>query len=81
VAWAAAGHVPLCGPFPGRHHVSEEIDMAMIENLDHAPRPTRREFTREALLSLTAVALIEGLAAHRLQGQRDVRLIEFFAGS
>jgi len=55
--------------------------MVMIENLDHASRPTRREFTREALRSLTAVALIEGLAAHRLQGQRDVRLIEFFAGS
>ena len=81
MAWAATGHVPRCGPFPGRHHVSEEIDMVMIENLDHAPRPTRREFTREALRSLPAVALIEGLAAHRLQGQRDVRLIEFFAGS
>jgi hypothetical protein len=55
--------------------------MVLIENLDHASRPTRREFTREALRSLTAVALIEGLAAHRLQGQRDVRLIEFFAVS
>jgi hypothetical protein len=30
--------------------------------------PTRREFTRQALRSLTAVALIEGLAAHRLFG-------------
>jgi hypothetical protein len=33
--------------------------------------PTRREFTRQALQSLTAIALIEGLAAHRLFG-RDV---------
>jgi hypothetical protein len=32
---------------------------------------SRREFTREALRSLTALALIEGLAAHRLFG-RDV---------
>ncbi|MDB5350884.1 MAG: hypothetical protein JWN86_2131 [Planctomycetota bacterium] len=32
---------------------------------------TRREFTRQALQSLTAVALIEGLAAHNLFG-RDV---------
>lgn len=55
--------------------------MVMIENLDHASRPTRREFTREALRSLPEVALIEGLAAHRLQGQRDGRLIEFFAVS
>lgn len=30
--------------------------------------PTRREFTRQALQSLTAVALIEGLAGHRLFG-------------
>ena len=44
----------------------------MIENLDHASRPTRREFTREAIRSLTAVALIEGLAAHRLLG-KDVQ--------
>jgi len=29
---------------------------------------TRREFTRDALRSLTALALIEGLAAHRLFG-------------
>src|SRR6516165_2882449 len=29
---------------------------------------TRREFTRHALQSLTALALIEGLAAHRLFG-------------
>jgi len=48
--------------------------MVMIENLDHAPRPTRREFTREALRSLTAVARIEGLAAHRLLG-KDVQPI------
>ena len=44
--------------------------MTMIEHLNHASRPTRREFTRESLRSLTAVALIEGLAAHRLAGQR-----------
>jgi hypothetical protein len=36
--------------------------------------PTRREFTRQALQSLTAVALIEGLAAHRLFGA-DVKPI------
>src|SRR5271165_2429488 len=30
--------------------------------------PNRRQFTRQALQSLTAVALIEGLAAHRLFG-------------
>jgi len=35
---------------------------------------TRREFTRHALQSLTALALIEGLAAHRLFGA-DVRPI------
>ena len=55
--------------------------MVMIENLDHASRPTRREFTREALRSLTAAALIEGLAAHRMLGKRDVRLIDFVAVS
>jgi hypothetical protein len=33
---------------------------------------TRREFTRQALRSLTALALIEGLAAHRLFG-KDVQ--------
>ncbi len=32
------------------------------------PTQNRREFTREALRSLTALALIEGLAAHRLFG-------------
>ena len=36
------------------------------------PVETRREFTRQALRSLTALALIEGLAAHRLFGA-DVR--------
>jgi len=36
------------------------------------PLETRREFTRHALQSLTALALIEGLAAHRLFGA-DVR--------
>ncbi len=55
--------------------------MAMIESLDYPSRPIRREFTRESLRSLTAAALIEGLAAHRLLGKRDVRLIEFFAVS
>jgi hypothetical protein len=38
------------------------------------PPETRREFTRHALQSLTALALIEGLAAHRLFGA-DVRPI------
>ncbi len=33
------------------------------------PETTRREFTRQALQSLTAVALIEGLAARRLFGK------------
>ena len=36
------------------------------------PLETRREFTRQALQSLTALALIDGLAAHRLFGA-DVR--------
>lgn len=34
--------------------------------------PTRREFTRQALQSLTALALIDGLAGHRLFG-KDVQ--------
>jgi hypothetical protein len=38
------------------------------------PHQTRREFTSHALRSLTALALIEGLAAHRLLGA-DVRPI------
>jgi hypothetical protein len=38
------------------------------------PLETRREFTRHALQSLTTLALIEGLAAHRLFGA-DVRPI------
>lgn len=38
------------------------------------PLETRREFTRHALQSLTALALIEGLAAHRLFGA-DVKPI------
>jgi hypothetical protein len=38
------------------------------------PLETRRAFTRHALQSLTALALIEGLAAHRLFGA-DVRPI------
>src|SRR4051794_4122092 len=32
------------------------------------PIESRREFLREALQSLTALALVEGLAAHRLFG-------------
>lgn len=36
--------------------------------------PTRRDFTRHALQSLTALALIEGLSAHRLFG-KDVQPI------
>ncbi|MGE3820214.1 MAG: hypothetical protein AB7I30_12410, partial [Isosphaeraceae bacterium] len=35
---------------------------------DHEPTRSRREFTRQALQSLTAVALLEGLYAHRLFG-------------
>ena len=50
--------------------------MTMIENLDQASRPTRREFTRDALRSLTAVALIEGLAAQRLLGKDVQPLID-----
>ena len=46
--------------------------MTKIEHPYNASRPTRREFTREALRSLTAVALIEGLATHRLLG-KDVQ--------
>lgn len=38
---------------------------------DREPTGTRREFTRQALQSLTALALLEGLHAHRLFG-RDV---------
>ncbi len=38
------------------------------------PTETRREFTRHALQSLTALALIEGLAGHRLFG-KDVQPI------
>src|SRR3954449_6526363 len=38
------------------------------------PPQNRREFTRHALQSLTALALIDGLAAHRLFGA-DVRPI------
>ncbi len=48
--------------------------MTIIEHPNDASRPTRREFTREAIRSLTAVALIEGLAAHRLLG-KDVQPI------
>jgi len=41
---------------------------------DSSSCPNRREFTRQALQSLTVVALIEGLAAHRLFGA-DVKPI------
>jgi len=40
--------------------------------MNETPTPTRREFTRQALQSLTALALIESLAGRRLFGQ-DVR--------
>ncbi len=36
----------------------------------------RREFTRQALQSLTAVALIEGLAAHRLFGKEVAPIVD-----
>jgi hypothetical protein len=39
-----------------------------------SPGSTRRDFTRQALQSLTAVALIEGLSGHRLFG-KDVQPI------
>src|SRR5262249_555120 len=38
--------------------------------------PTRREFTSQALRSLTAVALIEGLAAHRLFGRDTAPVVD-----
>jgi hypothetical protein len=38
--------------------------------------PTRREFTSQALRSLTAVALIEGLAAHRLFGKDTAPVVD-----
>jgi hypothetical protein len=37
---------------------------------------TRREFTRHALQSLTALALIEGLAAHRLFGAETQPIVD-----
>jgi hypothetical protein len=48
--------------------------MTTIEHPDSAAGLTRRGFTRQALQSLTAVALIEGLAAGRLFG-KDVQPI------
>jgi hypothetical protein len=39
-----------------------------INGQDSSSCPNRREFTRQALQSLTALALIDGLAAHRLFG-------------
>src|SRR5262249_22241774 len=38
--------------------------------------PSRRDFTRQALQSLTPVALIEGLAGHRLFGKDVQPLID-----
>jgi hypothetical protein len=43
----------------------------MFTSTSARPNPTRREFSRQALRSLTALALIEGLTSHRLFG-RDV---------
>ncbi len=40
------------------------------------PIETRREFTRHALQSLTALALIEGLAAHRLFGKDVAPIVD-----
>jgi hypothetical protein len=40
------------------------------------PTETRREFTRHALQSLTALALIEGLAGHRLFGKDTQPIID-----
>jgi hypothetical protein len=39
-------------------------------------KPTRREFTRAALQSLTAVALIDGLVAHRLFGSDTQPIVD-----
>src|SRR5262249_7104223 len=65
----APGRWLVIGPFPSytggaleaivRSRPTGEFDM---------PPETRREFTRHALQSLTALALLEGLAAHRLFG-------------
>src|SRR3954447_22213280 len=61
----------------GPNTVSSSIDPALPPDLPTREAPmtsemtNRREFTRQALQSLTAVALIEGLAAHNLFG-RDV---------
>jgi hypothetical protein len=40
------------------------------------PDPTRRQFTRDALRSLTALALIEGLYAHRLFGKDVTPIVD-----
>ena len=40
------------------------------------PIATRREFTRHALQSLTALALLEGLAAHRLFGKDVAPIVD-----
>lgn len=46
--------------------------MSPTESPSRTETPTRREFSRDALRSLTALALIEGLHAHRLFG-KDVK--------
>ena len=38
--------------------------------------PSRREFTRQALQSLTALALIEGLAGHQLFGKNVAAVVD-----
>ena len=52
----------------------EEIDMPTIDQPAYGPDLNRRAFTCQSLRSLTALALIEGLAAHRLFGN-DVQPI------
>src|SRR4051812_8013557 len=52
----------LASPLP------EEFDMPMIDHPANGPNLSRPAFTCQSLQSLTALALIEGLAAHRLFG-------------
>jgi hypothetical protein len=56
--------------------LSEEIDMTTIDQPACGPNLTRRAFTCQALQSLTALALIEGLAAHRLFGKDEQPVID-----
>jgi hypothetical protein len=53
--------------------------MTTSEHQDAFP-PTRREFASRALRSLTALALIEGLAAHRLFGQHVQPIVDAWFG-